>query len=63
MSSVWQQTTFAPGHDTSVTIQHESLPWVCSGLQTKPLRLTVLAASSPHYLTIRKTAVLGLTEQ
>jgi hypothetical protein len=28
MSSVWQQTTFAPGHDTSVTIQHESLPWV-----------------------------------
>jgi len=28
MSSEWQQTTFAPGHDTSVTIQHESLPWV-----------------------------------
>jgi len=31
MSSVWQQTTFAPGHDTSVTIQHESLPWVQEG--------------------------------
>ena len=55
MSSEWQQTTFAPGHDTSVTIQHESLPWALPRWNRKVLAsfTTPAASAFPEILAGR----------